>query len=333
MRISDSGEFGFIDRIRKKLNPPSTDVVKGVGDDCAVIGSMKEQLRLLTTDMLVENVHFRLDWTNPYLLGRKSLAANLSDIAAMGGVPSGALIGIGIPAETELDFLDGFYEGLNSVAAEFEVSLVGGDTVNSPTGIVISVAVDGQVSESEILYRSGARPGDVVFLTARVGSAAAFLDLKNHGREYEKESELGKHHLDPRPHLKEGRIIAESKLASALIDVSDGFAADLGHICRESDVGAVIEQEKIPTDDELREYCRQFDLDELKFALQGGEDYVLLGTVAEDKAGYLESALNSAGCAFVAVGQIEEKKAIRLKSPDGTDIEIEDSGYDHFKMR
>lgn len=203
MRIDDLGEFGFIDRIREKLIPLGANVIKGIGDDCAVLRSSEKELHLLTTDMLVENVHFRLDWTSPYLLGRKSLAVNLSDIAAMGGKPSGALIGIGVPGETDLDFLDAFYEGLKSVASEFDLSLIGGDTVNSPSGIVISVAVDGQVSEDEILYRSGARPGDIIFLTGTIGSAAAFLDLKNHKREYERETELGKHHLDPRPHIKE----------------------------------------------------------------------------------------------------------------------------------
>jgi thiamine-monophosphate kinase len=333
MKISDSGEFGFIDRIRKKLIPHGVNVIKGIGDDCAVFRSSKEQLRLLTTDMLVENVHFRLDWMNPHPMGRKSLAVNLSDIAAMGGRPSAALISLGVPAETDLDFLDSFYDGLKSMASEFDVSLAGGDTVRSPHGLVICVAVDGEVSESEILYRSGARPGDLVFLTGMVGSAAAFLDLENHNREYEWQAELRKYHLDPRPHIKEGRIIAESKLASAMIDVSDGVAADLGHICRESNVGAVVESEKIPTDPALLEYCHQFDLDESEFALHGGEDYVLLGTVAEDKAASLESALVSAGCAFHAIGVTDMQGGIKLKSADGRITEIDSSGYDHFKRR
>jgi thiamine-monophosphate kinase len=333
MKISDSGEFGFIDRIRKKLITGAPDVIKGIGDDCAVFRSSKGQLRLLTTDMLIENVHFRLDWTSPYLLGRKSLAVNLSDIAAMGGAASHALISIAIPAETELRFLDEFYDGLNSAASEFGVSLAGGDTVHSPAGIVISVAVDGQVSEDEMLYRSGACPGDMVFLTGTVGSAAAFLDLKGHGREYEKESELEKHHLDPRPHIKEGRIIAESKAANALIDVSDGLVADLGHICQESEVGVVIEAEKIPTDPVLRDYCNRYNIDISRFALHGGEDYVLLGTVAEDKATSLESALQSADCAFFAIGSIEKGSGIRLRSADGRIAEIENSGYDHFRGR
>lgn len=332
MRISDSGEFGFIDRIRKKLIAPGANVIKGIGDDCAVFRSSGGRFGLLTTDMLVENVHFRPDWTTPFLLGRKSLSVNLSDIAAMGGVPSHALVGIGIPAETRIDFLDGFYEGLNSVASEFEVSLVGGDTVNSPAGIVINVAVDGQVPENEILYRKGARPGDVVFLTGTVGSAAAFLDLSNHDREYDGESELGKHHRDPRPHIREGRIIARSKLASAMIDVSDGVITDLGHICRESEVGAVIESEKIPIDEALREYCHRFDLDKSRIALHGGEDYVLLATVSEDNVASVKSALTSEGCDFFAIGQIEKKSGIRLKSTGGT-AEIENRGYDHFKGR
>ncbi len=330
MRINDLGEFGFIDRIREGCLVRSEGIIKAIGDDCAVIKSPDGSAILLTTDMLVEGVHFQRQYMSPFLLGRKSLAVNISDIAAMGGIPKEALIAIAIPEETEIEFLDGLYDGIKSIAAEYDINLLGGDTVSSPKNLVISITLIGEAPEDEVLYRSGAAIGDVIFLTGAVGSSAAGLDIAVEKRPFDKKDLLPAAHFDPVPHIKAGRIIAASKIANSLIDVSDGVSSDLRHICEESGVGAIIEFDKVPLTGPFREYCEKYGLALEELALHGGEDYVLLGTVPEKSVGTLEETLKSQDCSFSPIGRITEEKGIRVQYDDGRIQEIDDSGFDHF---
>ncbi len=331
MNLKDIGEFGFIERIREGCLIRDKNVIKGIGDDCCVFKISGDLAVLLTTDMLVENVHFLLGAISPYELGRKSLAVNISDIAAMGGNPKEAVISIAIPDNVDLEFLDEVYEGMKSMAKEFDINLLGGDTTYSPQYLVINIALVGKAVEDEILYRSGARADDVIFLTGAVGSSAAGLNLVLTGSSFNGQKELLKAHHDPFPHVKEGRIIAGMGIVSSLIDVSDGVAADLGHICAESGLGAVIEEMSIPTTPNFQAYCKQMNHDSVHLSLHVGEDYVLLGTVPPGAAGQLDEALKSEGCEFHPIGKMVLEPGLRLQRSDGSIEPIRVRGWDHFK--
>jgi len=330
MKLKDIGEFGFIDRIRPETLPRPENVIKGIGDDCSVCRSTRDRVTLLTTDLLVEGVHFQLASIPPYKLGRKSIAVNLSDIAAMGGTPKQALVSVAIPDTVSLDILDSVFDGMKSMAREFDVNLVGGDTTASPLHLVINVALVGEAREEEVLYRSGAEPEDVIFLTGPVGASAAGLDSLLANRSFEGQDTLLDAHLDPHPHVRAGRIIAGLGVAHSMIDVSDGLAGDLGHICTESRVGAIIEENQIPTTRLFRSYCERFELDVTRLTINVGEDYVLLGTVPEGSAGKLGGELESAGCEFFPIGRIVKEPGIRLLAPDGSTRDMKPSGWNHF---
>jgi thiamine-monophosphate kinase len=331
VKLKDIGEFGFIERIRKGCLIRDKNVIRGIGDDCCVFSTSGEIATLVTTDMLVERIHFLLGAISPYQLGRKSLAVNMSDIAAMGGIPREAVISIAVPDTVDLAFLDDFYDGMKSIAEEFEVNLLGGDTTSSPEHLVVNVALVGEARVDEILYRSGAEVGDLIFLTGPVGSSAAGLDILQKGRGVDDGDNLVEAHHDPYPHVKEGRIIASMKVANSLIDVSDGVAADLGHICTESKVGAVIEEEMIPTTEEFRAYCERFNEDANRLSLHVGEDYVLLGTVPAEAEADLREALRSQDCEFYPIGRTVSEAGLKLKVYDGSIKVIGASGWDHFK--
>lgn len=331
MKIKELGEFNFIDRVKQDCVVRPEGVIKAIDDDCCVFTIPPGKVNLLTTDMLVENIHFLRDSIPPFTLGRKSMAVNISDIASMGGVPGEAVISLAIPETVEVAYLDEFYKGMRSMCREFKVNLLGGDTTSSPQHLVINIALTGWASGDEVLYRSGARPGDIVFLTGYVGSSAAGLDLVLSQREFAGKEELLAAHFDPCPQIKEGRIIAGSKAAHSLIDVSDGVASDLGHICRLSGVGAVLERDAIPATETFKKYCSGFPVDCERLLLHVGEDYVLLGTHPEGSSGKLKAALESEGCKYFPIGRIVEGSGIRLRMPDGSVRSIEARGYDHFR--
>ena len=331
LKLKDIGEFGFIKRIENGCLIRDTNVIRGIGDDCCVFKTSGEMATVLTTDMLVEEIHFLLGAISPFELGRKALAVNLSDIAAMGGTPREGVISIAIPDRVDLATLDGFYHGMKSMAKEFAVNLLGGDTTSSPKHLVINIALVGEVKEDEILYRSGARAGDVIFVTGPVGSSAAGLDLILQKRDREGWQDLIEAHHNPYPHLKAGRIIAGMKLANSLIDVSDGVAADLGHICTASNLGAIVEERMIPTTDKFKDYCRKFRVDSNHLALHVGEDYVLLGTVSPKSADDLRAALQSGGCEFYQIGDIVAEPGLQLRTRKNSLEKMRASGWDHFK--
>lgn len=331
MKLDEIGEFGFIDRIKAGCLIREKNVIKAIGDDCCVFRSTGDLVTLLTTDMLVENIHFIRNAMPPFSLGRKALAVNISDIAAMGGTPREAVISIAIPNSVDVEYLDALYDGMKSMAREFDVNLLGGDTTSSPEHLVINIALVGEEAEDEILYRSGAKPGDVIFLTGYVGSSAAGLDILLNNREIDCWTELMEAHCNPIPQVKAGRIIAGLRIANSMIDVSDGVASDLGHICLESNVGAVIKKEKIPVTGKFKEYCQKFNLDFEYLTLHVGEDYVLLGTVPREYSDKLGNSLKAEGCGYFPIGRIIEGAGIQLKKGDGSLKEIDARGYDHFK--
>ena len=331
MKVKDIGEFGFIERIKGGCLIRDENVISGIGDDCCVFKTSAEVASLLTTDMLVERIHFLLEAIPPYKLGRKSLAVNMSDIAAMGGTPKEAAISVAIPDTVDLDYLDALYDGMKSMAKEFGVNLLGGDTTSSPGPLIINIALVGEVREEEVLYRSGAKVGDVIFLTGPVGSAAAGLDIILKERGSDAWGELIEAHHNPYPQIKTGRTIASMKVANSLIDVSDGVAADLGHICTESKLGAIIEEKMIPTTEQLRAYCEKFQEDSRHLSLHVGEDYVLLGTVPVASAARLQEVLEANGCQFHSIGRTVAESDLRLEGRDGSVEVIGANGWDHFR--
>ena len=333
MKFNKIGEFGFIESIKKECITSLKDVIKGIGDDCAVFGHYSGRVFLFTTDMLVEDTHFLKGNITPYQLGWKTIAVNLSDIAAMGGRPLFLLISLAIPAEMNVELIQDFYKGMKDICEHYEVNILGGDTVASPDKLVISVSLIGDAKENEVLYRSGARPGDRIYVTGNVGDSSAGLKiLKN---EISPPKSIASHfikiHNEPKPLIKTGRIIAASRLASAMIDLSDGLLSDLGHICKESRVGAMLFKKKIPISSELKLLASRVKLNPIDLAFSGGEDYLLLLTVPKAKIKGFEILYKDKGSSpLYLIGEIREEKGVRMVNDDGSIEEIRIRGFNHF---
>ncbi len=329
-------ELDLIQRIREQAVPADGKLLKGIGDDCAVFApSGAENATLVTTDTLVEGVHFDLAWHPPVLLGQKAVAVNVSDIAAMGGSPCFALLSLAVPAEVGLELLDPFMQGFMAGLARYQVTLIGGDTVKSDQGLVLSVTIIGEAAGAKVLYRSGARPGDQIWVSGFLGEAAAGLEICRQGRIDCQPvwPELVAAHLDPRPELALGRALAGSGLVSAMIDMSDGLASDLAHICQESGVGAIVSATDLPVSEASRQATRLLGLDQLKLAIAGGEDYRLLFTAPPAAEKEIQAlACHAAHGQLIMVGEIVEGHGVVLVT-DGQKTAIDFQGYDHFGGR
>jgi thiamine-monophosphate kinase len=326
MTLGELGEFGFIERLAARVHA-SPGVTIGIGDDAAVVTPTPGHVTLVSTDMLVEGIHFDLSYTDPFTLGRKSLAVNLSDIAAMGGHVRHALLSLAVPRTMTLEFLDRFMDGLLGKAAEFNLSLIGGDTCASPTGLVISVTVMGEQLPALVVNRQGARPGDLVFVSGTIGDSALGLKLLRRG-------ETGGatiRHLDPDPRLREGAALAAAGLPSAMIDISDGLLADLGHILRLSGVGADLSLDKLPLSPHYRQhFSRETDTDPFALALAGGEDYELLFTAPPDRAPKIHQLFTDFNIPVTVIGRIVSE-GLRVAGLDGSDYIPSSRGFNHFQ--
>ncbi len=334
MKLGDLGEFQLIRRMSRGCLIRSEGIIKAIGDDAAVFRPDPRQVCLVTTDLLVERIHFLRDKISGRALGHKSLAVNLSDIAAMGGTPKEAFISIAIPEDCSLDYLDEFYDGLRDLAKIHDVNLLGGDTTGSKVDLIVNILIIGTAPEDRILYRHGARPGDVIGVTGPLGESRAGLHLLLQDIDPDTEAlgNLVRAHQMPRPHLAEGRFLAEHG-ASAAIDVSDGLSSDLGHVLEESGAGARLRAGGIPVSASLREFCGRFGFDEpVTFALDGGEDYVLLCTVPPDRWEEVSEGFAGAfGRPLHAVGTVTADKGITLVHPDGRVDRVRAGGWDHFR--
>lgn len=333
LKFSEIGEFGFIDSIKGKCDIPIKGVIKGIGDDCAVLGSRAGRVLLFTTDMLVEDIHFVIDRIPFFQLGRKAVAVNLSDIAAMGGRPLVALISLAIPVETEVEAIQELYGGMRDICEHYDLTIGGGDTVASPDKLVINLSVIGDARENEVLYRSGASPGDKIYLTGYVGDSVAGLKIVRN--EITPPKGTGgyfiKAHNDPTPLIETGRSIAASGLASAMIDLSDGLLSDLGHICEESRVGALLFAEKIPLSSELKLLAGGAGFNPLDLAISGGEDYQLLFTVSAKNERGIEKLFKEHDLTPpYPIGEIEQGPCIRIVKADGSVAELQPKGFNHF---
>lgn len=336
MKLHDIGEFGLIERISSGTVNNPEGLVAGIGDDAAVLKTPGDKNLLVTCDMLVEGVHFLPKRITPYQLGRKALAVNLSDIAAMGGIPRHALVSIALPIGLALEYVDELYRGLKDIAQKTGVNVVGGDTVRAPI-LIIDVALLGEADPTTVVFRGGARPGDLIMVTGNLGASAAGLNLLLRDDEAslatagEANKIVIKAHLEPVPRLAESRVIAGIRSATAMIDISDGLASEVNHICRISCTGARIWADRLPILEATLRVAESIGKSPTSLALYGGEDYELLFTIHPNLAGDLKATVEKAtGTPVTVVGEIMPPEFGICLVTDGRLEELQAKGYNHF---
>ena len=337
--LKKPGEFDLIDRFRSRLKFRSPRLKIGIGDDCAVYSGVAGKYQLICTDALIENVHFKLSTTSPELLGRKALSVNISDIAAMGGTPHLALITLGIPKTLPVKFLDSLYRGINQVCHEHNIEIAGGDTTASPRHLFINISLVGEVGKKQLVTRSGARPGDKIFVTGTPGQSALGLKLLSSPRKQWKgnktfQKKMIQAHLDPVPRLAESQKLVNSRARiTSMIDISDGLAQDLLHLCKAGNLGAIIREERLPRSPELERLASLNRLKLLDFILSGGEDYELLFTLKSEDVRKITGQFNDAKTPVTQIGEMtaHPQKVVHLTS-DGKSKSLKKLlGFDHFR--
>ncbi len=317
-----NGEFGFIEKI-KNLFGATVEGGVGIGDDCAVI-PMGENDLLVTTDMLIEGVHFLRSDATPEQVGYKAVAVNLSDIAAMGGRPVGTFLSIALPKDAQGEWAERFMAGFAEISRRYGVPLLGGDTTSSLRDVAVNVAVVGTCPHGGAILRSGAKVGDTIFVTGPLGDSGAGLKVLLEGAERTPDGEclLGRHYA-PTPRLDEGLALAKSGAVHAMMDISDGIASDLRHILHASGVGARVELNVLPTSPQLVRVCADKGWDALELASSSGEDYELLLTASEEIVRKVDFPLYPIGKIIEGAEEIEWYKG-------GERSEFTTSGFTHF---
>ena len=331
-------EFSFIQRIRQRASKAVTNLTLGIGDDTAIWREQEDRERLITTDLLIENVHFKLDYTPLACLGHKTLAVSLSDIAAMGGQPEFALLSLGIPkSQISNPTWQDFFAGYFALAAQYGVTLIGGDTSSSPDLLVLDSIVIGSCAPGTAIRRSGAQVGDAIYVTGELGASATGLELLLRGERYDEAANdlrqaAIRAHLLPQPRLAFAQRLG--KLAHAMMDVSDGLAQDLAHICEESGVDAIVDFDAVPIAESVR-LVQPAQEAAFSLAVSGGEDYELLLTAppANDEA--LLRLAAECKLPLTRMGEIIARRISQpapqlfLRTTDGVDL-LTVTGYDHF---
>lgn len=338
MRLRRAGESKVIEILRKRHRRAAPNVRIGIGDDTALIRRTSGRDMLLTTDLLVEGVDFDLAWTTFREIGYKAMAANLSDIASMGGVPLYALASIALPGKTSMASVRQLYRGLTDLARRYGVHLIGGDTSSTPGEVMVSVTLIGEVEPRRAIRRSGARPGDRIFVTGTLGDARAGLERLEHprrgGRNGGGDRALVRRFLHPSPRVREGRILAERGLATAMIDLSDGLSTDLHHLCDASGVGATLDPDRLPVSPSLRKFARRRHADPVRYALSGGEDFELLFTVKSSKVPELLRLGASGKLNSTMIGEIEPRRSgVTTRGARRRRTKLAPGGYEHFTSR
>lgn len=335
MRVAEMGEFGLIARLEQIVAASRSDVCVGIGDDAAVLDTGDDELLLATVDSQVEHVHFLTTAGSADQLGRRALAINLSDIAAMGGRPQFALVSLSLPSDTPVTWVEDLYRGLRVEADSAGVAVIGGNVTRSPSGIHVDVTVLGRVRREHLLLRSGARPGDRVLVTGSLGESAAGLRIaldKALPVEDTERDALFARYLTPTARLKESALVASSGLATSMIDLSDGLSSDVGHICEQSSVGVRLWAARLPMSTATRHVAAAISIAPWRLALSGGEDYELCFTAPPEAAATLLATVSTgSGTAVTEVGEIlAAENGRRLVLPDGREAPLEACGWDHF---
>jgi thiamine-monophosphate kinase len=307
----------------RSVRPTQIAIFTGIGDDCAVLRLLPGRESLVTTDFTLEGIHFRRDWHPPESVGYRCLARGLSDIAAMGGEPVAAFLSLALPRDLPQSWVGRFSRSLISLAEKHGVTLAGGDTAESPNGILADIIVVGTIPRGKSVLRSGARPGDGIFVSGELGgSAAAVVQMRTKPKKKLNPRDYPRHFY-PEPRIELGRILREKGLASAMIDISDGLSTDLAHLCEESGVGAELDAALIPRA-RIGKPAREVDLD---LALHGGEDYELLLTARPGK----RVPPQIAGVALTHIGQVTRPRKILLRTRPNLGYELHPQGWEHFR--
>jgi thiamine-monophosphate kinase len=336
--LSELGEFGLIDHLTRNIKPKDKSVIKGVGDDTAVIDAGDHYL-LATKDLLIEGIHFDMAYTPLRHLGYKSVVVNLSDIAAMNGTPKQILVGIAVSNRYSVEALTDFYEGMYAACERYKVDLVGGDTTSSQAGLFISVTALGTVKKDEVTYRNTAKPNDLVCVSGDLGGAYMGLLLLEREKEVFKKDptmqpDLAGHdyilqrQLKPEPRFDVLEQLRKAGIKpTAMIDISDGLASELLHICKGSKTGCNIYEEKIPIDPATLLMAAEFNIQEITAAMNGGEDYELLFTAP---LGDHEKLSKLAG--ITIIGHITDHgDGVNLIARDGTAVPVTAQGWEHMR--
>ena len=326
-------EREVISLIQQSAGKAPKGLVLGIGDDCAIIEQAAEEQLIVTTDMLTEDIHFSRDWHPPYLLGRKSIAVNISDIAAMGGKPAYVFIAIALPASIERQWLQQWLAGVESMVNDYGCCLAGGDTVRGKS-LTINVTLIGTVQRGQAILRSTAGIGDSVFVSGRLGSAAAGLLLyqKFNGSEILDKpfaAPFKKRHLDPEPDLHCATFLSESGLVTSMQDISDGIATDLAHICAASGVRAIVDESLLPYHPNLPKAAEVLSASMTDLLIAGGEDYHLVFTVAGNKDAELCQLAAARNIEIFRIGEIGEGAGVFLRSEKNGTKDITYGGFQH----
>ncbi|MBT4512193.1 MAG: thiamine-phosphate kinase [Chloroflexi bacterium] len=331
MKVRDLGEFGLIEALSQIVDEAGVGIhsqpnlIIGIGDDAAVWQS-EASVQLGTTDTLIEGVHFDLSMTSWFDLGWKSLAVNISDIAAMGGAPTLCMVSLGLPLDTELENVTELYKGMAEIAGKFSMAIAGGDISKSPM-VTITPTIIGTAEKDEILSRSGAKPGDKIAVTGSLGSSSAGLKMLQNKTTVDTDTSviLRESHLRPWPRIVEAWILVQNGVKAA-IDISDGLIADLGHICRASNVGAKVVLPSIPIHPAT---ITVFPDDSMKMALTGGEDYELLFTAPDNVIESIQKHLTTP-TTIIGVIVAENPGKVVLLDKRGNETELPQGGWEHF---
>lgn len=336
--LSELGEFGLIHHLASQVTLKNNSSIKGIGDDAAVIAKDDKSVTLISTDLLVEGVHFDLGYVPLKHLGYKAVAVNVSDICAMNGKAEQITVSIGLSNRFSLEAIEELYKGIHLACEKYKVDLVGGDTSTSRSGLLISITAIGTANKNEVVYRSGAKENDLIVVSGDLGAAYMGLQVLEREKEVYKTNPNIQPDLTGHDYILERQLKPEARIdiiqllhemgvtPTSMIDVSDGLASECLHICKSSNVGCDIYIEKIPIDPSMIAACDEFNLEPVTCALNGGEDYELLFTVKQEDFPKIKGNPH-----FTVIGHVTEKsKGPRLITPNNETIELTAQGWSHF---
>jgi thiamine-monophosphate kinase len=324
--LAEAGELAFIDRIRPLMPQDGGEIVRSVGDDCLVAGPYGDNHLLATTDTFVDTVHFSRSIMTFFETGRRCMTASVSDIAAMGGMPSFSLVSLSMPGDMLLDDAAALFEGLSQTAAEYGCPVAGGETTSTPGPATITVTVMGTVGQGKAITRSGAKPGDGIWVSGTLGEAMAGLEILLKG-EKDGEALTGKF-INPKARVGLAQTLTRDYTITSMIDISDGVATDLGHICDESACGARITSETVPMSEAFLDFAASRGIDPVAFALSSGEEFELLFTSGDRN---LPDTTVIDGVTITRIGDVTKNPGSILLETKGNVTVLPRSGYEHFR--
>jgi len=336
-QLSDLGEFGLIDHLTKNFKITQSSTIKGVGDDAAVL-NFKDQKIVVTTDLLVEGVHFDLSYMPLKHLGYKAVIVNLSDVCAMNALPTQITVSIAVSNRFPLEALEELYAGIETAASIYNIDVVGGDTTSSTSGLLISITAIGTIEGNNEVYRNGAKPNDLLVVSGDIGGAYMGLQILEREKEVYKVNPNNQPDLEPYTYVVERQLKPEARKdvvkllkemdvkPTAMIDISDGLSSEIIHICKQSEVGCDLFEDKIPLDPVVISTCEEFNMDSTTVALNGGEDYELLFTIAQEDFPKIKG-----NPSLTVIGFIKEKVAgLHLVTRADTRVPIQAQGWKNF---